>query len=159
MMTKAAMRVEIPEDEVGFDHVHASAPHEHIEQAGAICLRQADGREGVEVLLVSSRRNGRWGIPKGHVETGETSREAAQREAFEEAGVKGKATERIVGSFFYRKGGDPLWYRVAVHLLPVAEIARDFPEMDLRKTRWVPIDIASQEVGEIGLGVIFHGLI
>lgn len=38
-----------------------------VQQAGAICFRvAADGHP--EVLLVTSRRNGRWGIPKGRIE-------------------------------------------------------------------------------------------
>jgi predicted NUDIX family NTP pyrophosphohydrolase len=30
-----------------------------------------------------SRRNGRWGLPKGHVDPDETSQQAAAREAYE----------------------------------------------------------------------------
>jgi len=44
------------------------------------------GRKGPEILFVGSRRNGRWGLPKGHIEAGETSWAAARREALEEAG-------------------------------------------------------------------------
>jgi 8-oxo-dGTP pyrophosphatase MutT (NUDIX family) len=107
-MTQTEMRIEIREDEAGFAPAERSA--QLIEQAGAICLRKADGREKVEVLLIGSLRNGRWGIPKGHVEPGETSWEAAEREAFEEAGIIGTAIERVVGSFVYTKDRAPLRY-------------------------------------------------
>jgi len=155
-MTQAAMKVEITEDQAEFDHAEVSTPHPQIEQAGAICLRKIIGQEKVEVLLIGSLRNGRWGIPKGHVEPGETSRDTAQREAFEEAGIRGTAMERVVGSFTYAKDGSR--YRVAVHLLTVNGIAKDFPEKDMRKTKWVSIDIASQEVG-LPLGQIIRDLI
>jgi 8-oxo-dGTP pyrophosphatase MutT (NUDIX family) len=105
-MTQTEMRIEIREDEAGFAPAERSA--QLIEQAGAICLRKAGGRVKVEVLLIGSLRNGRWGIPKGHVEPGETSWEAAEREAFEEAGIKGTAIERVVGSFVYTKDRAPL---------------------------------------------------
>ncbi|MBB5537655.1 NUDIX domain-containing protein [Rhizobium giardinii] len=148
-MTQTAMRIEIREDEAGFAHAERSAPL--IEQAGAICLRKAGGREKVEVPLIGSLRNGRWGIPKGHVEPGETSRQAAEREAFEEAGIIGTAMERVVGSFVYTKDRTLLRYRVAVHLVHVKK--------DRRKIKWVPIDVGSQEVGQTSLGQIIYNLI
>jgi len=156
-MTQTAMRIEIREDEAGFAHAERSASL--IEQAGAICLRKAGGREKVEVLLIGSLRNGRWGIPKGHVEPGETSRQAAEREAFEEAGIIGTAMERVVGSFVYTKDRTPLRYRVAVHLVHVKTIVTDFPEKDRRKIKWVPIDVGSQELGQTSLGQIIYNLI
>lgn len=51
-----------------------------------------------EVLLISSRRTGDLGIPKGHMESGETANEGAAREAFEEAGVRGTVTKDLVGA-------------------------------------------------------------
>ncbi|MCL1972863.1 MAG: NUDIX domain-containing protein [Endomicrobia bacterium] len=39
-------------------------------------------------LLIKSKRSGRWGFPKGHIEKGETGIEAAKREIFEETGIK-----------------------------------------------------------------------
>lgn len=71
-----------------------------VQQAGAICFRtSADSLP--EVLLVTSRRNGRWGIPKGRIEAGETARAAAAREAMEEAGVRGRVSSDAIGSFVY----------------------------------------------------------
>ncbi len=40
-------------------------------QAGAICMRRTKSGT-VRVLLVGSRRSGRWGLPKGHIEAGQT---------------------------------------------------------------------------------------
>jgi 8-oxo-dGTP pyrophosphatase MutT (NUDIX family) len=39
-------------------------------------------------LLVKSKRSERWGFPKGHIEEGETGIGAAEREIFEETGIK-----------------------------------------------------------------------
>jgi 8-oxo-dGTP diphosphatase len=59
------------------------------EQAGAIVVRV--GKSAPRVLLVTARRNPRnWIFPKGHVEDGETRKDAAAREAREEAGVDGR---------------------------------------------------------------------
>lgn len=50
--------------------------------AGAV-IRNPEGK-----YLLIRGRSGFWGIPKGHVEPGERDEDAAQREAFEEAGIR-----------------------------------------------------------------------
>ena len=73
-----------------------------VEQVGAICFRT--GLQGsIEVLLVTTRETGRWTIPKGWPIKGLKSHEAAEREAWEEAGVKGKARKSPLGYFTYLK--------------------------------------------------------
>lgn len=55
--------------------------------AGTIPFRVKDG--GTEVLLVRPwRERDAWGFPKGHVEKGESFRQAARRETLEETGVR-----------------------------------------------------------------------
>jgi 8-oxo-dGTP pyrophosphatase MutT (NUDIX family) len=62
-------------------------------QAGAIVVRA--GKSEPRILLVTARRNpDNWIFPKGHVESGESLKAAALREAREEAGVDG----RVVGA-------------------------------------------------------------
>jgi 8-oxo-dGTP pyrophosphatase MutT (NUDIX family) len=53
---------------------------------GAVIYRAGNGRP--EFLLVKSKRSGRWGFPKGHIEKGETEIQTAEREIFEETGLK-----------------------------------------------------------------------
>ncbi|WP_245456088.1 NUDIX hydrolase [Rhizobium leguminosarum] len=115
-----------------------------VAQAGALCYRRNENG-GVEVLFVGSRRNGRWGIPKGHVEGGEVSSAAALREAFEEAGVAGVVDKTVFGMFSYRKDTSPNRYQVAVHLLHVSRIAEKFPEKNIRKTQWFPLKDAVRD--------------
>ena len=112
----------------------------HIAQAGAICRRRVDGE--VKILLIGSRRNGRWGIPKGTVEAGETSPVAAAREAFEEAGIQGICHDAELGVFRYSKEGKPSPFEVRVHLLDVAVALEDFPEKGWRDMSWVSISEA-----------------
>lgn len=54
--------------------------------AGGIVFRRGVGGQ-VEMLLIQDAK-GRWSIPKGHVEEGETAQETALREIGEEAGIK-----------------------------------------------------------------------
>ena len=128
-----------------------------IAQAGALCYRRNENG-GVEILFVGSRRNGRWGIPKGHVEGGEVSSAAALREAFEEAGVSGVVDKTVFGTFSYRKDTSPNQYHVAVHLLKVSRIADKFPEKGVRKTRWFPLETALREAAQPGLRLLLSSI-
>jgi ADP-ribose pyrophosphatase YjhB (NUDIX family) len=53
---------------------------------------------GDEVLLVRERMDGRWSLPGGFVDVGDSPSEAAVREAVEEAGVVARV-ERLAGVF------------------------------------------------------------
>jgi 8-oxo-dGTP pyrophosphatase MutT (NUDIX family) len=55
------------------------------------------------VLLVSKRRSGKWGIPKGRVDGRLTFGEVAAKEAFEEAGIKGRVSPNSIGMFRVEK--------------------------------------------------------
>ena len=56
-------------------------------QVAALCWRRSG--KGLRVLLITSRDTGRWVIPKGWPMRQRTEAEAAAREAYEEAGVRG----------------------------------------------------------------------
>src|ERR1041385_2060260 len=56
-------------------------------RAAAVYFRRAAG--GFEFLLVKTKGRHGWTFPKGHIETSETPDRAAEREALEEAGVRG----------------------------------------------------------------------
>lgn len=128
-----------------------------VEQAGAICCRRTKNGQ-LRILLVGSRRNGRWGVPKGHVEPGEATGAAATREAFEEAGVSGVISHAVFGSFSYRKDNSPHRYHVAIYLLEVSSITRSFPEKSMRKRRWLSLESAVREVAQPGLRTLLAKL-
>ena len=50
---------------------------------------------GKKVLLVRRSDNSRWAVPGGYIESGESLHEACEREVYEEAGIKVKATHLI----------------------------------------------------------------
>lgn len=108
-------------------------------------------RGSVEVLLITSRDTGRWVIPKGWPMTGLTLAGSAAREAWEEAGVRGKIVEATVGSFNYDKmlkPGTALHCRVDVFSLRVAALADKFPERKLRRRKWFDHAKAARKVAE-----------
>ena len=115
-----------------------------VAQASALCFR--DGSSGRHVLLVSSKNGNRWTFPKGTIEPGETSFQAAAREAFEEAGVQGEIAPEVLGHYYYRKGRRWWPRRVAMHAMRFETETADFPEAGQRRLRWLPFDQALSEV-------------
>jgi 8-oxo-dGTP pyrophosphatase MutT (NUDIX family) len=128
-------------------------------QVGALCWRMRRGQ--VFVLLVTSRDTGRWIIPKGWQIAGLTTAEAAAREAWEEAGVRGTITVERLGSYGYDKliaPGLPHPCRVAVHALRVAEVTHKFPERGERRRKWFSAEKAARKVDEPELRALFAQL-
>jgi 8-oxo-dGTP pyrophosphatase MutT (NUDIX family) len=106
-------------------------------QVGALCYRIKDGTP--QVLLVTSRGTRRWVIPKGWPMAGLSDPEAAAREAWEEAGVRGRVSLSVIGLYGYVKTGPDEGDRpcvVAVFPLKVKSVARSFPERRDRQRRW-----------------------
>lgn len=68
-----------------------------------------------QILLVRERREGRWSLPGGWADVGQTPSECAVREVWEESGFRVRAT-RVIGVFDRDRQGHPpsLWavYRV-----------------------------------------------
>lgn len=129
-----------------------------IQQAGAVCLRRTKTGD-LRVLLVGSRRSGRWGLPKGHIETNETPRAAAEREAFEEAGVRGTTVEASIGSFTYTKDSHHRRYHVTVYVLDTLSVSKTYPEMTVRKKRWFSVRAAVESADHAELRAILQKLI
>lgn len=120
-------------------------------QSGALAYRVTDGGK-VRVLLVSKRRSKRWGIPKGKAEPHLTLAENAAKEAFEEAGVKGRVAPLAAGKFRTTKQSPmpstKLAIEVWVYLLEVTELSVDWPEKGRRRTKWVSCRKAAEMLGE-----------
>jgi 8-oxo-dGTP pyrophosphatase MutT (NUDIX family) len=113
----------------------------------------------LEVLLVSSRDTGRWIIPKGWPMDGMTPSAAAAQEAWEEAGVRGRAFDQCVGLYSYEKWIDEqlsLPCIVAVFPVEVQRLDKDYPEVAERKRKWFSPKKAAQKVGEAELKSILQ---
>ena len=120
-------------------------------QFAALCWRRKG--KGIEVCLVTTRRNGNWIIPKGWPMHNATPAGAAAVEAWEEAGLRGTAGETCLGVFTYlkRAGREDLTVAVMVYAIEVTEEAEDWPERRQRKRKWMSPKKASKRVGPPGL--------
>lgn len=103
-----------------------------------------------EVMLLTSRGSGRWIIPKGWPIKGLMPPEVAAREAYEEAGLRGRVeSAQPLGMFNYAK--QSLLFDVHVFLMWVDEQVEDWPEKSQRQTRWFGVREAACLVREDGL--------
>ena len=122
-------------------------------QAAALPWRL--GRDGVEILLITSRGSGRWVLPKGWPEGSERLCDSAAREAKEEAGVTGAVSPVEAGRFFYAKmQANGMVWRCEVPVFPL-EVDRElgrWPEKDERARHWFSAEKAAALVNEPDLG-------
>jgi 8-oxo-dGTP pyrophosphatase MutT (NUDIX family) len=84
--------------------------------AGGVVFRHVGER--IEILMIQDRL-GRWTIPKGHVEEGESLEQTAVREVGEETGLTqlrlGEKLDKL--HFFYRKEGKLIFMTTYVFLM------------------------------------------
>lgn len=101
-------------------------------QAGAIIIKgNGDDRR---FLLVTNKGNDRWIFPKGTVKKKESSEEAAEREAEEESGVRGRVVAYVGATEFTES--DEL---VRVDYFLLAHVSETESEEE-RERRWVKPD-------------------
>ena len=127
-------------------------------QVAALCWRRSGN--GLRVLLVTSRDTGRWVIPKGWPMRNRTEPEAAAREAWEEAGLRGEIAETSVGVYTYRKllgRGRSVPCVVRVFALEVREMTKRYPETGQRRVKWFAQAKAARRVLEPELAALIRG--
>ncbi|WP_025052275.1 NUDIX hydrolase [Sulfitobacter noctilucae] len=118
-------------------------------QFAALCYRVRRGK--VQILLITSRGSKRWIVPKGWPMDGKTPAASAALEAWEEAGVTGKAAQTCLGVYTYDKDvglEDDLPCVVMLYPLEVTALAKKYPECGQRRRRWVSRKKAAQAVKE-----------
>ena len=128
-------------------------------QCAALCYRLVKGK--VQVLLITSRGSGRWILPKGWEMDKRSLAEAAEIEAWEEAGAVGRLSKAEIGRYEYlkidEKRGLAIPCRVHVFALHVKAMKDKFPEKGQRRLKWFSRKKAAARVVEAGLGKVIRG--
>lgn len=146
----------------GDGHGMTRKKEEYLQQIAVLPYRRREGNDdtAVDILLITSRETGRWVIPKGNIDSGQTPHGAAVTEALEEAGVRGRTDDRVIGHYRYHK------YRtrehwdlaeVAVFAMEVTHELDEWKEMAERKRKWFPRAKAADRVGEKQLKALIRG--
>ena len=123
-------------------------------QFAALCYRWNDARDGIDILLITSRDTGRWVIPKGWPMEGKLAHQVAAQEALEEVGVQGVSDRAPAGDFMYLKAldsGVKVPCKVQVHGLEVTGFIAEFKEKGQRRKAWFSSREAAERVNEPGL--------
>lgn len=108
--------------------------------------------EGDEILLIRRGKEpmrGRWSLPGGAVELGETVRQAAERETQEECGVEIRATEviEVLDAITPDDEGRVRFHYILTELL--ADYVRGMPaaSSDALEACWFPLD----QIGDLDI--------
>lgn len=109
-------------------------------------LRRIDGR--IHALLIRDPyRN--WGLPKGHLEDGESPGEAALREVAEETGLTDLSLGRELETIdWYFKNDGTLVHKFCTFFSMVSRSGEPVPEEEegISACVWVPLDQAEERI-------------
>lgn len=137
----------------------AAFRHPPKRQFGTLCWRR--GAAGLEILLITTRRTGRWSTPKGNLMRKHGPQGTAIREAWEEAGARGQLSESPLGVYHalkIRPGRRTRALTVEIYGLEVTTLAEKFPESGQRRLAWMTPEAAAKAVSERGLEKLVENL-
>lgn len=105
------------------------------ESAGVIPIHEESG----DILLVRHRA-GHWGLPKGHIEAGESLEQTARRELAEETGIRDVVLtgEPIVKRYLITRNGTPVDKTVSYFVGTVYTKDVTIQEDELQDFVWLP---------------------
>ena len=119
--------------------------------------------KGIQILTVTSRGTKRWILPKGWPMEGKTLIQAAQTEAWEEAGLVNVVSPAFeLGTFKYMKHletGLPVPVVAHTFAFETDELAKKFPEKGQRKRKWVDAKRAKKLLKHPEIGTLIDTLL
>tara|TARA_B100001093_G_scaffold414023_1_gene404014 strand:+ start:616 stop:1074 length:459 start_codon:yes stop_codon:yes gene_type:complete len=115
----------------------------------------------LKVLLLTTRKTGKWIVPKGWPIEGLNFSQSAEQEALEEAGVKGLISKEPIGDFIYYKKIAPrrrVPCTVVTYGLHVTDQLSEWVEKGQREILWCSLLKAAKKVKNPGLRDIFQSI-
>jgi ADP-ribose pyrophosphatase YjhB (NUDIX family) len=115
--------------------------------AGGVVFRYTNDNK-VEILLIQDSK-GRWTIPKGHIEEGESARQTAEREIREETGLQKMKVGAWLGkiNFRYRRGSSLVLMTTEIFLVKAIGDTKSIkPEKWMNSLAWMPANEALEKI-------------
>lgn len=104
--------------------------------AGGVVFRKE--QEGLLWLVIRPAGSRQWRLPKGWIEHGETSLEAAQREVAEEAGVKTEILGKVgIEKYFFVQGKEKIFKTVVFYLMEYLQEAETGFSWETEEIDWL----------------------
>ena len=113
--------------------------------AGGIVVRKLDG----ELKFLVSQHSGHhgWDFPKGHLEKGESSAQAAIREVEEETGVKAEIIEKVGKTeYFYVDQGEKAFKTVVYFLMNYVGEGEATTAYEVSGMEWLPVEEVEEKL-------------
>jgi 8-oxo-dGTP pyrophosphatase MutT (NUDIX family) len=120
--------------------------------AGGIVYKKEDGKIGWLIVQPSAEdqpwRQGRWQLPKGWIDEGETGQKAAIREVKEEGGVEAEVIEKIdrINIFFYDENKQKVVKNIVFFLMKYQKGSEKDHDSETKEVVWLPYQKAHQRL-------------
>jgi 8-oxo-dGTP pyrophosphatase MutT (NUDIX family) len=109
--------------------------------AGGVVVRNMRGRPYIAAVRVKDGTV--LALPKGHIDAGESSAEAAAREVREETGVEGSLVEKLEDvRYWYTRDGTRVLKVVSFYLFRYRSGSVRDHDYEVDSAEWVPLDEA-----------------
>jgi 8-oxo-dGTP diphosphatase len=120
--------------------------------AGGVVYKKVRGKIRWLIVQPSAKeekwRQGRWQLPKGWIEKGETGQEAALREVKEEGGVTAEIVDQIgrINFFFYNQDKEKILKNVVFFLMKYRAGKETDHDKEIKEAVWLPYKRAYEQL-------------
>jgi len=114
---------------------------EETSAGGLVVDRSGHHPQAALIARLDRRGRLRWSLPKGHIEDGESTQDAAIREVEEETGIRGRVLD-FLGTIDFRfvAGGRHVHKTVHHYLLEAQAGILSDDDVEVDEVAWVPVD-------------------